>query len=191
MKKIEFYCVINLDGAYKELQKNAPCYGEFNGKNIFSTDSIDDIYIKCTGKTKAEFDEDRRKKVEEYKKINSEFKVEIPQLIKKYRERARGVIPEEHLKFWDEIVPVRLNDIYKGFELDCLLVLIEVLNDTSKEKSERFEICKQLFDKQNHSGMSARLVFKGLDRFHELGNEFVSYIDKGERHSFIMKDILK
>ena len=180
MKKIEFYCGMNLDGAYKELQKNAPCYGEFNEKIIYSTDSIDDIYIKCIGKTKAEFDEDRRKEIEKYKQKEAEFKAKIPQLIKEYRKRARGVIPEEHLKFWDEIVPVRLNDLYKGLELDCWLELIEVLNDTSKEKSERFDICKRLFDKQGHSGMSAELVLKGLDIFHELGKELVLYINKEE-----------
>lgn len=61
MKKIEFYPGINLDKAYQELQDNAPCYGEFNEKTLYSTDSLDDVYVKVTGKSKVEHDEYIRK----------------------------------------------------------------------------------------------------------------------------------
>ena len=46
MKKIEFYPGINLDKAYQELQDNAPCYGEFNEKTLYSTDSLDEVFVK-------------------------------------------------------------------------------------------------------------------------------------------------
>ena len=61
MKKIEFYPGINLDKAYQELQDNAPCYGEFNEKTLYSTDSLDEVFVKVTGKSKAEHDEYIRK----------------------------------------------------------------------------------------------------------------------------------
>ena len=93
-----------------------------------------------------------------------------------YRKRARGIIPEEHLKYWDKIVPIRLNDLYHGMELDCWLTFIEILNDTSKEVLERFERCRFIFCEQGHSGMSSGLVFMGLKRFHPLGEALVSYI---------------
>lgn len=48
MKKIEFYPGINLDKAYQELQDNAPCYGEFNEKTLYSTDSLDEVFVKVT-----------------------------------------------------------------------------------------------------------------------------------------------
>ena len=176
MKKIEFYPGINLDKAYQELQDNAPCYGEFNEKTLYSTDSLDDVYVKVTGKSKVEHDEYIRKIHEEYDRKEAEFKAKIPQLTEDYRKRARGIIPEEHLKYWDEIVPIRLNDLYHGMELDCWLAFIEILNDTSKKELERFEICRSLFTRQGHSGMSAGLVFYGLKCFHPLGEALVSYI---------------
>lgn len=90
MKKIEFYPGINLDKAYQELQDNAPCYGEFNEKTLHSTDSLDDVYVKVTGKSKVEHDEYIRKIREEYERKEAEFKAKIPQLTEDYRKRARG-----------------------------------------------------------------------------------------------------
>ena len=55
MNKIEFYAGESLEQAYQDLQKNAPCYGVFNDKTLYSTDTIDDIFIKVTGKNKSEF----------------------------------------------------------------------------------------------------------------------------------------
>lgn len=176
MKKIEFYPGINLDKAYQELQDNAPSYGEFNEKTLYSTDSLDEVFVKVTGKSKVEHDEYIRKIREEYERKEAEFKAKIPKLTADYRKRARGIIPEEHLEYWDEIVPIRLNDLYHGMELDCLLELVAVLNDTSKKELERFEMCRSLFSKQGHSGMSAGLVFMGLTCLHPLGEMLVSYI---------------
>ena len=176
MKKIEFYPGINLDKAYQELQDNAPCYGEFNEKTLHSTDSLDDVYVKVTGKSKVEHDEYIRKIREEYERKEAEFKAKIPKLTEDYNKRARGIIPEEYLELWNEIVPIRLNDLYHGMELDCWLELVAVLNDTSKKELERFEICRSLFTRQGHSGMSAGLVFNGLKCFHPLGEALVSYI---------------
>lgn len=93
-----------------------------------------------------------------------------------YRKRARGIIPVEHLEYWDKIVPIRLNDLYRGMELDCLLELIATLNDNAKEESEKMEFCRTMFSKQGHSGMSAGLVFSGLKYFHPLGEMLVTYI---------------
>ena len=133
MKDIEFSIGINLDKAYQELQDNAPCYGDFNEKTLYSTDSLDDVYTKVTGKSKAEYDEYICKIHEEYDRKEAEFKAKIPQLTEDYKKRARGIISEEHLEYWDKIVPIRLNDLYHGMELDCWLTFIEILKDTSKK----------------------------------------------------------
>lgn len=161
----------------KNCQDNAPCYGEFNEKALYSTDSLDEVFVKVTGKSKAEHDEYIRKIHEEYDRKEAEFKAKIPQLTEDYRKRAIGIIPEEYLELWNEIVPIRLNDLYHGMELDCWLELVAVLNDTSKKELERFEICRSLFSKQGHSGMSAVLVFNGLKCFHPLGEMLVLYIN--------------
>lgn len=160
------------------MQDNAPCYGDFNEKTLYSTDSLDDVYTKVTGKSKAEYDKYICKIHEEYDRKETEFKAKIPQLTEDYKKRARGIISEEHLEYWDKIVPIRLNDLYHGMELDCWLTFIEILNDTSIEESERFERCQSLFFKQNHSGMSGSLVLKGLRYFHPLGEKVAEYISK-------------
>lgn len=176
MKRIEFYAGQNLDAAYQDLQKNAPCYGEFNGKTLCSTDSLDDIYIKATGKTKQEHDEYVRQEHEKYEKREAEFKARIPKLTDEYMKRARGIIPQEHLEYWDKIVPIRLGDLYHGMELGCWFDLIAVLNDENKSKEDRLKECLQMFINQGHSGMSAGLVFSGLCKFHPIGRELVEYI---------------
>lgn len=176
MNKIEFYAGQDLDKAYQDLQINAPCCGEFNGKVLYSTETIDEIYTKVLGVTKREYEERLRKEHEDYTIREFEFKTKIPQLIEDYRKRARSVIPEEYLEYWDEIVPIRLNDLYHGLELDCWLELIAVLNDSSKEELKRLDECRILFSKQGHSGMSAGLVFSGLNQFHPLGSRLVMYI---------------
>lgn len=176
MKKIEFYAGQDLDKAYQDLQINAPCCGEFNGKVLYSTDTIDEIYAKVLGTSKWEYEEHLRKEHEEYERKEAEFKAKIPQLTDEYRKRARGIIPLEHLEYWDKIVPIRLNDLYHGMELDCLLELIATLNDNAKEESEKMEFCRTMFSKQGHSGMSAGLVFSGLKYFHPLGEMLVTYI---------------
>lgn len=177
MNKIEFYPGQDLDGAYKDLQMNAPCCGEFNGKVLYSTDSIDEIYAKVLGTTKWEHEEYLRKNHEEYERKEAEFKAKIPQLTEEYRKRARGIIPEEHLEYWDKIVPIRINDLYHGMELDCWLELITMLNDDTKDELEKLESCRTLFSKQGHSGMSAGLVFSGLKHFHPLGEKLVTFIE--------------
>lgn len=176
MKRIEFGAGQGLDAAYQDLQKNAPCYGEFNGRTLYSTDGLDDIYINITRKTKQEFDEYLHQEREDYERKEAEFKACIPKLTEEYRERARGIIPQEHLEFWDKIIPIRLQDLYHGMELDCWLDLIAVLNDESKSKEDRMKEGLQMFINQGHSGMSAGLVLSSLCRFHALGRELAEYI---------------
>ncbi len=176
MNQIDFNVGATLDEAYLVLQENAPCYGKFNCHILYSTDSLDDIYIRVTGKTKQEFDEYQRQQLEIHEKEEAEFKARIPKLIEEYKERARGIIPRESLELWDKVVPVRLGDLYHGMELDCWLDLISILNDESKSKDDRFKECLRLFIKQGHSGTSAWFVRSGLCRFHNLGRELADYI---------------
>jgi hypothetical protein len=148
----------------------------FNDKEIYSTDTLDEAYIKVVGISKSEHYERLRKENEEYNRKEAEHKAKIPQLTEEYRNRARGVIPEDKLELWDRIVPIRLGDLYHGMELDCWLELIAELNNAEKDKAARFKTCKDMFYKQGHSGMSAGLVFSGLRDLHPLGAELVQYI---------------
>lgn len=182
MREIDFYAGCNIDDAYKQMKRCAittgrDCFGVFNGKKLFSTYTLDECYKTLTGLTKSEFEEQRRKENEEYLKKEAEFKTSIPAKIEEYRKKAIGIIPDDKIEYWNNIVPVRLNDLYHGTELDCWLELVAELNkDIPKE--DKFQRCKGMFDKQGHSGMSASLLFSGLEEFHELGKELVEYIRK-------------
>lgn len=98
-------------------------------------------------------------------------------LIEKYRAKARGIIPINELSFWDEFVKVRVTDIYRGMELDCILDLANILNKTDIDKRERFKQCKILFDEQEHSGCSGALTLSGLAAVHPLGQELSDFIN--------------
>lgn len=160
-----------------EIKSGEHCFCMFNGKKLLSTYTLDECYREVTGVTLAEYEERQKKMREEYLKKEEEFKASIPSKIDEYRKKAIGIIHDNKIAYWNKIVPIRLNDLYHGMELDCWLELIAELNkDIPKE--DKFQKCKEMFDKQGHSGMSANLVFSGLEQFHELGKELVKYIQK-------------
>lgn len=170
MKKIDFYPGMKLDEAHKLLKKEAveslePCYGVFNGKNIYSTDTLDEVYQKVTGESKFENEERLRKEREEYERKKAQHEAAIPELTKKYREAARGVILEAQYDLWDKIVPVRLRDLYEGMELDCTLDLCRIMRDDTLSYGARLRKAYKEFMGQGHSGMSASLVSSMLRKF--------------------------
>ena len=182
MTEIEMYPGVNIEYAYEQLKKfkqetGENCLCKFNDMELHSSETLDEMYLKVTGKTKAKFDKDLQDEHNEYLRRETEYHAKIPQLVIEYRRRARGIIPDKHIEYWDKVVPIRLNDLYKGFELDCLLELISEPN-TDKPQEERFKNCLQMFITQEHSGMSASLMFSGLCRFHDLGPQLVDYIKK-------------
>lgn len=181
MKEIETIG-FNIKATYEEMKRyeiksGEHCFCMFNGKKLLSTYTLDECYKEVTGVTLAEYEEMQKKMHEEHLKKEEEFRTSIPSKIDEYRKKAIGIIPDNKIEYWNKIVPIRLNDLYHGMELDCWLELVAELNkDIPKE--DKFQRCKEMFDKQGHSGMSASLVFSGLEQFHELGKELVKYIQK-------------
>lgn len=181
MKELEIMCGASIDDAYKqmknyEIKSGEHCFCMFNEKKLLSTFTLDECYKEVTGCTKKEWEDKARKEQEEYERKEAEFKASIPDKIALYRDKARGVIPEYKLEEWDRIVPVRLNDLYHGMELDCWIELSKILNEDIPEK-DKLEKAKKAFYDQGHSGMSASLVLAGLKLFHPLGSKFVSYVE--------------
>lgn len=176
MKTIEFYGGMSIEQAYQALQENKPCCGIFNDITISSTDTLYDIYVKVTGQGRQEFLDSMQNEKEYWVKEESEYRSKIPQLIKEFKCKARGVIPEDRLAYWDSIVPVRLESMSHGYELECLINLIQVLNKANLKKEERMNICKNLIFEQGHGGISLHLVYAGLMDLHPLGLELVKYL---------------
>lgn len=163
MKELDFYAGMTIDKAVEYLKKHKEetgedCYGTFNGKQLLSTESLDDAYIKVTGKTKEEMEREEREWREEYERKEAEFKATIPQKEKEMRERARGLVLEDKLEYWDKIVPIRLGDIYHGMELDQTLAVCEIMGNEDVDYDERLRKAYDLFMDSGHSGMSAGLT---------------------------------
>lgn len=173
-KKIEFWGN-NIDQAVQELlkykEKGILVCCDFNGVMLYSdTVTLDSAYIQITGQTKAEREEAHRKWKENYNKEEKEFKERIPQLTEMWKEKGHKILNKDKWNYWDEIVPIRLGDLYHGMELGNCLDIVKILNNGT------FDEAKQLLNEQGHSGMSYGLVCAMIREFSDKGEEFVNYI---------------
>lgn len=158
----------------KRLHHAEEVWCTFNTHRIDTNMTMDEAYLKVVGKTKAQLDEDQRLWREEYDRKEKEFQDSIPELTKSYIEKARGIIADEKLEEWDRIVPYRLEDLYHGFELDCTLKLVKMLDVDNCT----LEDAKKELDNQGHSGMSYGLECSMLKHFCRRADEFLAYIGR-------------
>lgn len=181
MFEVDLYAGCNIDEAYQAIlttaaNRKATVYGKFNGHILLSTDSIDEMYKKVTGKTKVECDEEKRQWREEYDRREKEHQANIPSLTDKYLMEARGVILESELEYWDKIVPIRLSDLYHGMELGQTLDISKIMGDESVDYDTRLRTAYKCFMDAGHSGMSAGLVASMLRRFCPHGEDIADAV---------------
>jgi hypothetical protein len=175
-QKIEFTWGGNIETAVNKLlsfkEKGILACGEFNGVTLYSdTVTMDGAYNSIIGQTKSEFDESQRKWREDHERREKEFKESIPTLSEEWMIKGKEVLSEDKWELWDRIVPVRLNDLYRGMELGCCLDIVKILNNDGS-----LDEAKKAIEDQNHSGMSFGLVCSMVREFSDRGNEFVSYV---------------
>lgn len=175
-KKIEFLLGESIESAMQCLarfkERGELVYGEFNGQKLYS--DIDDIYSaykKITGKTKSEFDAEEKAENERYKAEQKKHKEAIPELTKEWIEKGYAILDEKYHRRWAEIVPIRLDDLYKGMELGATLDIVKELNAGCQ-----LEVAEAIIDGQGHSGMSFRLVCSMVKAFCDRGSDFVEYV---------------
>ena len=166
----------NIESAVKELnsykEKGELVFGVFNGQKLYSDiDDLDSAYKKITGKTKAECDEAERIRHEEYVESERKHKEAIPELTKEWIEKGNTILDEKYRDLWAECVPIRLDDLYQGFELGACLDIVKELNAGCD-----LEVAKGIIEKQGHSGMSFGLVCSMVKSFCDRGNEFASFV---------------
>jgi hypothetical protein len=175
-KEIEFFAGSNIERAVKELliykEKGILACGDFNGTTLYSdTVTLDEAYISITGKTKAQLDKEHQEWKENYEREERKFKESIPSLSKEWMEKGREILTEDKWEYWDEVVPIRLGDLYHGMELGCCLDIVKILNN-----DDPLIIAKAMIESQNHSGVSYGLVCAMVKEFCDRGQEFVDYI---------------
>jgi len=170
---------------YKELKRKSldgnMYYAIFNSNKITSSMTEDELYLMVTGEDKSSYDKAEEEKKRQIQEEELAFKGRLPKVINGYIEKGKNVLEPQYLPLWNKIVPIRLNDLYKGMELDCWLDLIEILCYGDLPITNRFKKAYKLFLDQGHSGMSASLVKKGLRELCSRGNKFVEYINKQEK----------
>jgi len=176
-KEINFSCGNTIEDAVKELldynSKGELVSGSFNGTILYSdTVTMDKAYMKLTGKTKAQFDEASQDRMDEYAKQEKEHEARIHSLTIVWMEKGREVLTQDKWEFWDEIVPIRLGDLYQGMELGNCLDIVKILNNNGTLDEAREKI-----ESQNHSGMSFGLVCSMIKEFCSKGEEFVKYMN--------------
>jgi len=175
-KKIEFIPGENIESAIKELnqykKRGVLVYGEFNGQKLYSNvDDLDSAFKKITGKTKSEFDEERKKENDKYKECQKKHKDAIPELTKEWIKKGDTILDEKYRQLWAECVPIRLDDLYQGMELQmCLDLVIELNNKCTLDEA------KTIIEGQGHSGMSFGLVCVMVKSFCDRGVEFSNYV---------------
>lgn len=175
-KEIDFLIGCNIEHAVNELldykKKGILACGTFNGVTLYSnTATMDGAYLQITGKTKTERDKERQEWKENYEREEREHKERIPELSKVWRKQGREILTEDKWDYWDEIVPVRLGDLYRGMELGCCLDIVKILN-----KGCTLDEAKTEINKQDHSGMSYGLVRAMVREFCDRGQEFYDYV---------------
>lgn len=175
-KKIDFMCGSNIEDSVKELlnykERGLLACGDFNGTTLYSdTVTMDGAYTEILGKTKAEFNKGQQEMRDNYKKQEREHKEKIPELSLIWMKKGREVLTEDKWKYWDEIVPIRLGDLYQGMELGCCLEIVKILNNNGTMEEAKIKI-----ESQDHSGMSFGLVRSMVKEFCLRGSEFSDYV---------------
>lgn len=144
---------------------------EFNGVMLYSdTVTLDDAYKSVTGKTKAEFDESIKKIKEKDEKERIKYEEQIPELIESWTKKGREILTKDKWDLWEEVVPIRLGDLYRGMELKACLDIVKTLNSGTLEEA------KVMIEGQDHSGMSFSLVCSMVKEFSPRGDEFAEFM---------------
>ena len=121
-RKIEFGAGDSIERAMNDLarfkERGELVYGEFNGQKLYSDiDDLDSAFKAVTGRTKAEFDAERKKEHLEYDEHKRKHKEDIPKLTKQWIEKGKEILAEKYHETWAKCVPIRLSDLYEGMEI--------------------------------------------------------------------------
>jgi hypothetical protein len=166
----------SLDVVVKNLlrhkMKGELVHTNFNGVDLYSdTVTMDDAYLAVTGKTKEEYDKMEQEWRDEYDKKEKEHQAKIPELTDEWIKKGHDILAEKYWSDWDICVPIRLGDLYHGFELGCCLDIVKILNG-----GRSLEEAKTKIVDQGHSGMSWGLVVGMVKSFCDRGAEFAEFI---------------
>ena len=171
---------MSIEHAVAELREQYHRFGrkvcmEFNGTILYSdTVTVDNAYMAICGKSKAELDRQQEEWRDEQRRKDEEHKARIPELIEEWKEKGHKILDEKYWSWWDEILPIRLGDLYKGMELGMCLDIVSILNNGCA-----LDDAKTVIDNQGHSYMSYHLVRNMVAELCDRGKAFAEFITTG------------
>lgn len=144
---------------------------EFNGVMLYSdTVTMDSAYLAIVGCTKTEHDKKMKEFHERLMREEKEHKQKILQLTREWIEKGRLILDKKYWSLWNECVPIRLDDLYQGWELGGCLDIVAALNNGCA-----MDEAKKIMDEQGHSGMSYGLMRTMVRSFCDRGEEFFNF----------------
>lgn len=175
--ELNLYAGCDIETAINELlkykEKGKLVSVNFNGHMLYSdTVTHDSAYLEVTGKTKADWNKEREEMLQKLIRGQKEHETKIPELTKEWIEKGHKILDEQYWAEWDKCVPIRLNDLYRGMELQACLEIIEPLNNGCD-----LEKAKEIIVNQDHSGMSFGLVRAMVKVFCDRGEEFAKFVN--------------
>jgi hypothetical protein len=87
-------------------------------------------------------------------------------------EKGINVLDSKYHQSWAKCVPIRLNDLYRGKDLQACLDIVNQLNNGCS-----LEEAKVVMKSQGHSGASFHLVSSMIRSFCDRGRDFVEYVN--------------
>ena len=144
------------------------CCMEFNGEIIYSDeDSLDSAYMKVVGRTYSE----HLKKIEEeekrMKEAEEEYERSKPSLYSELIMKGHEIIDEKYWFTFDKLVAKSLDDLYRGYDIECAVHIVKML----KEKKSFEEIRQTIFD-QGHSNWSVGITIAEVKDICDEGSDF-------------------
>jgi len=127
--------------------------------------------MKIEARIKTEHDSELQLQTERYEERKRKHKEAIPELTKEWIKKGNEILAEKYHETWAKCVPIRLDDLYQGFELGACLEIAKALNAGCD-----LETAKIIIENQSHSGMSFNLVCSMVKSFCDRGSEFVTYV---------------
>ena len=210
--EVDFYCGLTVDEALPYLMRHLDyykkhgfrdrdgsqipgVYGVFNCWIFTSDMTDDDIYMMLHHKTKAEYKEEERKRIEERKARRAAYEARIPELTTEYMKLCKetpGFKAGED-KELETAVKALLSSIYETGLFPDFLRIIQLLYTFKDDKKRALSEARIEFDNQGHSGMTASITASWVRwRSEYFGEDFfyMIYPELKERDEQIEKGTL-
>ncbi len=110
-------------------------------------------------------------------KMLHQLKIQKPLTIEKYIRQGHQVLDKSKWDKWDKHVPISVNALYHGLELEHVLKLIKMLDIDGYT----FEDTYQELASQNHTNLSLSVMLGLLTAFCDRAQEFIRYYSKRNR----------